>query len=630
MSYAAAIAFAMMLLIWLSAGPAWAATCPDCGPGGGGGDTNSPPVLSATNASVTVNERQMATNAGTFSDAEGNATVTLSASVGSVTKNDADGTWSWTFDTNDGPDQSQTVTITATDGMGETASTTFSLTVRNVAPTTSWYWSTPTQVSESDSHYSLQLIVTDPGEDGVPTPSVGCGAGGTLASVEWIGGGFDGSNRSYSYLVECTRGDGPSSAVVSASATDSDGATGNTDNHNVEVQNVAPTATLNGPDSVAEGRTATVSFTNQNDVQADKNAGLRYAFSCNGTTPLEGTTYASAGTASSTTCVAGDGGFKEGMSVRARIFDKDGGFTEYTKEISVTNVAPTATLEAPAVVDQGSNFDLSLTNVMDASSADRNKLSYAFDCGDGLGYVDSTTASKSCTALDQPNVTVKGKVTDKDGDSNEYTKTVTVNNVAPTGTIQINGGAAATNSATVSLTLSAADPLPGSGVGHMRFRNENTETWSSWEPYSTSRQWLLSEGDGAKTVHVEYRDNAGNVSTAAIQDDIVLDSRLGTTPPADTTKPKISAVSPRHKAVIRDTTPTIKATVRDNNALSKSGVKLYVAGKRIAATKYRYTASNGVLLYNSPKLAKGKKTVKVVATDAAGNVGVKSWYFTIK
>ena len=37
-----------------------------------------------------------------------------------------------------------------------------------------------------------------------------------------------------------------------------------------------------------------------------------------------------------------------------------------------------------------------------------------------------------------------------------------------------------------------------------------------------------------------------------------------------------------------------------------------------------------MLTYNSPRLSKGKKTVKIVATDAANNVGTKSWYFTIK
>ncbi len=99
----------------------------------------------------------------------------------------------------------------------------------------------------------------------------------------------------------------------------------------------------------------------------------------------------------------------------------------------------------------------------------------------------------------------------------------------------------------------------------------------------------------------------------------------------DTTKPTVSGMSPRHTSFIRDTTPTIKATVKDNlTNLQKANVKLYVNNVLISPTKYSYIASTDLLTYNSPRLSKGKKTVKIVATDAARNVGTKSWYFTIR
>ena len=96
---------------------------------------NDKPTVSADNATVSVNEGQTASNTGTYGDVDGD-TVTLSASVGNVVKN-SDGTWSWSFLTGDGPDQSQTVTITANDGAGGTETTSFALTVVNVAPTAS-------------------------------------------------------------------------------------------------------------------------------------------------------------------------------------------------------------------------------------------------------------------------------------------------------------------------------------------------------------------------------------------------------------------------------------------------------------------------------------------------------------
>ncbi|WPK14036.1 S-layer homology domain-containing protein [Lysinibacillus louembei] len=95
----------------------------------------------------------------------------------------------------------------------------------------------------------------------------------------------------------------------------------------------------------------------------------------------------------------------------------------------------------------------------------------------------------------------------------------------PSGTIRIAEGALQTANANVSLTLSASDSV--SGITHMRLRNENQPAGlGTWETYSTSKGWTLSGGEGTKTVYVEYRDAAGNISTA-VSASIVLD----TTPP---------------------------------------------------------------------------------------------------
>ncbi len=97
---------------------------------------NSAPVVAKDNASVTVGEGQTASNSGTWSDPNAGDTVTLSASVGTIVKSgtNASGTWAWSNPTTDGPDQSQTVTITADDGT-TTTSTTFALNVTNLKPT---------------------------------------------------------------------------------------------------------------------------------------------------------------------------------------------------------------------------------------------------------------------------------------------------------------------------------------------------------------------------------------------------------------------------------------------------------------------------------------------------------------
>jgi hypothetical protein len=94
-----------------------------------------------------------------------------------------------------------------------------------------------------------------------------------------------------------------------------------------------------------------------------------------------------------------------------------------------------------------------------------------------------------------------------------------IDTTPPTGSIQINGGASTTNSVSVSLTLDASDSE--SGISDMQFRNSDG-SWTGWEPYSTSKSWTLTSGDGSKTVYVHFRNNVGSIST--FSDDITLEA----------------------------------------------------------------------------------------------------------
>jgi hypothetical protein len=102
----------------------------------------------------------------------------------------------------------------------------------------------------------------------------------------------------------------------------------------------------------------------------------------------------------------------------------------------------------------------------------------------------------------------------------------------PVGSILIDGGAEVTSVTTVTLTLSAQDAgTTASGVAWMRFR-EGTD-WTSWEAYQPNRQWILENWKGVRTVEVEFRDRAGNVSEA-VADSIQYE------PPA----PKVLRITP--------------------------------------------------------------------------------------
>ncbi len=86
------------------------------------GENDAPLLVNA--GDVAVSEGETASNTGAWSDADANDILTLSATLGSVARH-ADGTWTWTFDTTDGPDNSQLVVITADDGNGGSAQTSF-------------------------------------------------------------------------------------------------------------------------------------------------------------------------------------------------------------------------------------------------------------------------------------------------------------------------------------------------------------------------------------------------------------------------------------------------------------------------------------------------------------------------
>jgi hypothetical protein len=92
----------------------------------------------------------------------------------------------------------------------------------------------------------------------------------------------------------------------------------------------------------------------------------------------------------------------------------------------------------------------------------------------------------------------------------------TIDTIAPTGSVTINGGAFSTMSTQVTLTISAEDAT--SGVAQMHFFYYN---YTDWEDYATSKNWEFQAGDGIKYIYVQFRDNAGLVS-GPYRDDIFL------------------------------------------------------------------------------------------------------------
>lgn len=126
-----------------------------------------------------------------------------------------------------------------------------------------------------------------------------------------------------------------------------------------------------------------------------------------------------------------------------------------------------------------------------------------------------------------------------DGMIDSWSLVITTDEVAPAGSVSINGAAVSTSTAAVTLDLTASDPDPdASGVEQMRFSNDGA-SWSAWQPYAASASWTLGSGDGVKTVSAQFRDASGNIS-ATVSDTIMLVTPAGPAPvpgPRDVVSP---------------------------------------------------------------------------------------------
>jgi hypothetical protein len=186
-------------------------------------------------------------------------------------------------------------------------------------------------------------------------------------------------------LFDATDLDGPSSRTVALRVTDDKGES-DVDTAMVTIDNIAPTATFtNISDSVIEGESATLVFSNEFDPSAaDTTAGFTYSYDCtdNGTFEASGISEASfdcqypyAGT----------------FTARGHIEDKDGGFTPYT--IAVTVQTPAQAIQDIVSTVEGFNLQQGIDNGLDA------KLDVALQALDDLNQNNDVAAINGLEAF---------------------------------------------------------------------------------------------------------------------------------------------------------------------------------------------------------------------------------------
>jgi hypothetical protein len=249
--------------------------------------------------------------------------------------------------------------------------------------------------------------------------------------------------------------DGPSNFNISLTVSDGEKSVSSSDT--LAINNVAPTSTFSNNGPVNEGSAATVSFTNQFDPSPEDAAALHYSFATSSADLAS--SYSAAGTSSSQNYTYSDNGTH---TIYGRIFDKDGGSTDYSTVITVNNVAPTATITNNGPINEGGSAKVSLINPFDPSSNDVSAgLHYSFATTTGALATTyaaaSTTNNQNFSFNDNGSFTIYGRIFDKDGGYTTYNTAVTVNNVGPTASISNNGPINEGSSVKVTLS-SPSDP----------------------------------------------------------------------------------------------------------------------------------------------------------------------------
>jgi Ca2+-binding RTX toxin-like protein len=389
--------------------------------------------------------------------------------------------------------------LAVTDAAGASSSQVVTIIVTNVAPVASV--GGDASLSEGGT-LTRSGSFTDPGAD-TWTATVDYGDATGVHAL--------GLNPDRSFALSHVYGD---NGTYTVTVTVSDGFAADTKTFHVAVANVAPTGVVVNSGPVNEGSTATVSFATASDVSAADAASLRYSFDFDNDNTFEVVNSPSPAATIPALYLA-DGPF--GRVVRARVSDKDGGFTDYFTTVTVLNVAPTVSVTTTPGTTVYEGTPLSFASTVSDPGNDVVSRTWVVIAGNVPGVLTGSGASFAFTPDDDGTYTVLFKATDHDGAVGVTVVQLTVLNAAPTGVATNSGPVDEGGTATV--TLSATDVSPADAA-NLRYAfdldNNGTfdvgnGTWAGSVDSNTAvvPAALLADGPGARTVRVRVIDPGG-------------------------------------------------------------------------------------------------------------------------
>jgi hypothetical protein len=408
-----------------------------------------------------------------------------------------------------------TYTVTATDETN-TATTTFTDKPTPTTVTISFSPSSPVTAGTSVTITGTVTVTAD----GTPVTA------GTLKIDEYesgswvtIGSGTPDSNGQFGVSFDTTGLGGTTIGFRShyVPAGGSGYAEGMSDTSNLvinsPVTNVAPVAEADGPYAGNEGSSISFTFS-----CTDTNTGDTWTATANwgDGSPVQdlGAVNCNLGAFSPSPSHTYDDNGAAPYTITLTVKDSSLASGSDTAQVSVNNVAPTATFSNNGPVDEGSPVTVSFSDQSDPSTADAAAgFHYAFSCSNGdlssATYASSgTSSSTSCTFNDNGSYDVKGRIIDKDDGYTEYTTTVTVNNVAPT---PVPGGPySGDEGSSISFTFTCTDP----GI--------NDAPWTAsvdWaDGGSAESLGTVTCNSGTFGASHTYADNGGYTGTLTVTD----------------------------------------------------------------------------------------------------------------
>jgi predicted CXXCH cytochrome family protein len=289
-------------------------------------------------------------------------------------------------------------------------------------------------------------------------------------------------------------------------------------------------------------------------------------------------------------------------TVRAEYKDVAGNVLLLSDTIILDTVAPAGAM----VVNSSASYTNSTAITINSSVTDALSGMLDMRVQAGLGYTawvpySATLAATMSSGNGMRTVDVQYR--DVAGNVVTIRDWITLDTGPPTGTMSVNSNATYATTAAVTLNSVMSDPY--SNVTQMRI-DPGSGTFGSWVTYNATYAFTLSAGDGTKTVVVEYRDGAGNVSTRS--DTIILD----TTAPVGT------------MVVASGAATTAVTAVNVNSSMSDATSGLYQMrvdpGTGTYGSWITYAATYAITLPTGD----GIKTVRVEYKDNAGLVSART------